>query len=310
MPRRLLLLADLGLLVLAGWLGLEVYGIWRGPDRPVALAPSLSKPGAAVSEEPDSPPPPVPPAAGYGVIAERNLFNPNRTETSPEPPKASPPATAQPPPPPPPPRPRLYGVVLGADAQGRAYLEDPRTRKVYGYTIGDTVAESRLERIEPDRVVMRRGDEVFEVLLRDPTKPKPPPAAVPAPGASRPGVPPGASPGRPVPGSPGVQPFPTGEGQPPAASGGVFPTGPPGSPRGLFQPAPLGAGTAPTQPAAPGAVFGTPGATAPAVRNPFQPAGAAPLQPRRGLPAPGVPVSPADPDEGEGNDDSQTGGGS
>jgi hypothetical protein len=72
------------------------------------------------------------------------------------------------------------------DGKARAYLEDVQRRRVFAYSTGDSVAGSQLEQIRADRVVLRRGNETFEVLLRDPSKP-------------RPAVPPGSVPGVPTP---------------------------------------------------------------------------------------------------------------
>ncbi len=247
MGKRLLFIVDVLLIAAGGWLGVTLHDAWfASPKRtPVRAGPSavpmpttdaLAAPGASVgAPEPAS-------VATFAVIAERNLFSPSRTEAPPEPPRA---VTGTPtaPPAPPAPKPRLYGVVLGSRSGGLAYLEDPRTRKVFGYTVGDSVAESRLERIDADRVVMRRGGEVFEILLRDPTKPRPAPApqapvlrtpqaqippalpsaeapaVTPVPGGRSPVVQPGGSPRRPparvpapapVPAPPsGVQPAPS-----------------------------------------------------------------------------------------------------
>ena len=108
------------------------------------------------------------PLAAYDVVASKNLFNPGRSEAG----TASvAPAT----------KPLLYGIVL-KDGAPAAFLEDPVTKKVTGYKVGDAVAGGQLERIEADRVVIRRGEGTFEVLLRDPQKPKAVAAAQP-PGA-------------------------------------------------------------------------------------------------------------------------------
>ncbi|MGH7318321.1 MAG: type II secretion system protein N [Candidatus Rokuibacteriota bacterium] len=236
MGRRLLLIVDVLLIAAAGWLGVTLHDAWSAaPKRPSVRA------GTSTVPTPTADAPPAPetsivapepaPVATFAVIAERNLFSPSRTEAPPEPPR---PVTATPtaPPAPPAPKPRLYGVVLGSRNGGLAYLEDPRTRKVFGYTVGDSVAESRLERIEADRVVMRRAGEVFEVLLRDPTKPRPAPApqapvtrtpqipfptglpategstVTPAPGGRSPVAQPGASPRRPAIRTPAPAPSP------------------------------------------------------------------------------------------------------
>jgi hypothetical protein len=82
----------------------------------------------------------------------------------------------------------LHGVVLDGP-KSRAYLEDPLVKRTFGYAVGDTLG-GRVESIAADRVVIGRGDESVEVLLRDPSKPRPTP---PAPGPA--GAPPaGAAP--------------------------------------------------------------------------------------------------------------------
>jgi type II secretory pathway component PulC len=186
MGRRLLLLVDGILLVVAVFLGVRLFETWSA--RPSATPPDVSSP--AVSEAPRAAQsaPPRPPLTAYAVIAERNLFSATRTEAPPEPPR---PAAAAGPPVPPAPRPRLHGVVLLPEGRGRAYLEDVQRRRVQAYSVGDQVGDARLENIKSDRVVLRRGGETFEVLLYDPTKPRqaPPPSVQ---------SPEGGTPGRPV----------------------------------------------------------------------------------------------------------------
>lgn len=134
-----------------------------------------------------------PPLATYDVVAARNLFSPSRSETAAA---AAVPVV----------KPLLYGIVL-KDGTPLAFLEDPITRKVAEYKTGDQVPGGQLERIEADRVVIRRSEGTFEVLLRDPARLK---AAVT--GQLAPQPPP------PV-GSPQVQVPPT-----PAAPGSAPPT--------------------------------------------------------------------------------------
>lgn len=249
MLNRLLLVLDALLVITGGVLGVHLYRVWT------AEPPGVSPPAGALTTLGPAAPGPAPSPAGslsgFTMIAERNLFSPTRNETAPE--SAKPPtrtsATA-----PQVPKPRLYGVVLGRDGGPRAYLEDPRTRKVFGYAVGDTVAESRVERISADRVVLRRGEEVFEVLLRDPSKPKPAPASAPP---TVPGVPgfPGQTPGSPQPGAPGqaVVPGASPFGQPGSTVPSVTPQAPAGTPfvpgrppiRPQRIPLPPGAPTAP-----------------------------------------------------------------
>ena len=115
------------------------------------------------------------PLAAYDVIASKNLFNPSRSEAG----TASIAPTA---------KPFLHGVVL-RDGAPVAFLEDPATKKVVAYKPGDAVAGGQLERIEADRVVIRRGEGTFEVLLRDPQKPRAVATAPPAAPGARPPTP-------------------------------------------------------------------------------------------------------------------------
>jgi hypothetical protein len=207
--RRVLVVVDALLLVAAGFLAVRLHAVW--PESPVVtLTPAApvgvtgARPPAATSPTTSSARPAL---STYAVIAERNLFSPSRTETPPDPPRPQV-ATA---PTPPPPRPRLYGVVMLPDGKARAYLEDVQRRRVFAYSTGDSVAGSQLEQIRADRVVLRRGNETFEVLLRDPSKPRPAAPVPTVPTLRRPaaGAPPGV-PGSPIvrPGSPVAPPVP------------------------------------------------------------------------------------------------------
>ena len=202
MARRVLLLVD-GLLLLAvAFLGTRLYETWgaRAPAVPRETPP-------AVSTEAVSPPAaatPRPPLSAFAVVAERNLFSPTRAETAPEPART---AAGTGPPAPPAPKPRLYGVVLLAEGRGRAYLEDVQRRRVFAYSVGDLVGDARLEQIKPDRVVLRRGGETFEVLLADPSKPRQSaaPSSVQLPEAGGAGRPAGVRPPAPLP-TTGIRP--------------------------------------------------------------------------------------------------------
>ena len=134
--------------------------------------------------------------AGYNAIVSKYLFAASRSET-----QAA--TAAAPPAPPPPPKPMLLGVVVDGP-ESRAYLEDPVTKRVIGYKVGDSVAGGRLERVTADRVqITGRTDGTIDVMLRDPSKPKPPPEPTPTaqqaqpPGRVEPQMPPGQT--RPIP---------------------------------------------------------------------------------------------------------------
>ena len=97
--------------------------------------------------------------SGYAVIAARNLFNPERSETA----VATAPVA----------KPILHGVVIDG-AKSRAFLEDPAAKRVAGYSAGDMIGGGRIQRIGDDRVVIARPEGLLEVLLRDPSKPRAP----------------------------------------------------------------------------------------------------------------------------------------
>ena len=112
-------------------------------------------------------PPPSPPAptiapegvVAYGVIVAKNLFSPSRSEMMADAVVAGP-------------TPVLHGVVMNGE-KSRAYLEDPVTKRITGYAIGDSIGGGRLQAIRSDRVLIGRPQGTVEVLLQDPSKPKP-----------------------------------------------------------------------------------------------------------------------------------------
>src|SRR5215470_3605889 len=117
---------------------------------------------------------PTPPGTN-AVIASRNLFSPSRTEavvsTTPGPviPQYA--------------KPNLYGVVL-RDGAPVAYLEDPVTKRVAGYHVGDFVAGGTVQTISADRVVLTRPEGRVDVQLHDPGRPRPALAPTGVPGAA------------------------------------------------------------------------------------------------------------------------------
>jgi hypothetical protein len=156
----LLVLASAGLAAYIGW---ELTRPLPEPD-PARSRPAASPTGAAPSSPGAAPAQP----GAYATVASRNLFSPTRTEA---PPAAASPATQ------PPvqalPKPHLYGVVVRDEAP-IAYLEDPVTKRVAGYRVGDSIAGGTVQRIAADRVVLARPDGPLDVRLHDPSKPRPP----------------------------------------------------------------------------------------------------------------------------------------
>lgn len=188
MSKRLLAL-NLVLVAAAVVFSFQLVRVFTTPRAlPKAGAPRPLPPTSAAAEE-------KAPAAlpTYGVIATKNLFSSTRSEA---PPAAATPAT-------PAVKPQLFGVVID-NGRNIAFLEDPATKRVFGYKTGDSVAGGQLERIEADRVVIKRGEGTVEVLLRDPAKPKAVASTTPAPSPRQtaPGV------QQPASGPPAVQPPP------------------------------------------------------------------------------------------------------
>ncbi len=181
MPRRLLI-ANVALAAIA--LGAAAYIVAEvtTPPRPAPLRPrAIVEPQAS----PARPPLAVTnaPLGAYGVIASRNLFSPARSETGGS---AQARAALNLP------KPMLLGVVL-RDGMSIAYLEDPSTKRVAGYRLGDSIAGGTLQAITADHVVLARPEGAVDVRLRDPSKPRPAPPQTA-----------GAMPGQPIVGAPPV----------------------------------------------------------------------------------------------------------
>jgi len=171
---------------------------------------------------------PRPPASAYNVVAARNLFSPSRTEAPSVGVATGAPLV----------KPNLFGVVV-RESGSIAYLEDPTTKRVAGYRVGDRILGGTVQAIRADVVTIDvpGGGGAMDVRLHDPGKPRATPAAVtgtpqptvaPAlPGVIPPAAPPPAQvaqPTQPPVVQPGQVPPVVVPGQPPAA---VIPGQPP-----------------------------------------------------------------------------------
>ena len=194
MPRRLLVLnAVLAILCVVFAVGIVRTLLVKHPvPAPVAQRAAAASQPTATTEAGDRG------LDAFAVIAAQNLFNPGRSETA----VAAAVSVA---------KPILHGVVIHG-AQSRAYLEDPTAKRVAGYSVGDTVGGGKIQKIADDRVVIARPEGLMEVLLQDPSKPRPAPTATTVPaGAAAPGqlAPSQVAPGQvvsPVPGPPATSP--------------------------------------------------------------------------------------------------------
>ena len=63
------------------------------------------------------------------------------------------------------PLPALRGIVLTHSGEGRAYFEDPQTGVLGAYAVGNFVGDNRIEEIQDEHVVIRRGDELFRIVM-------------------------------------------------------------------------------------------------------------------------------------------------
>jgi len=161
MPRRLLAVN----VVLAGVSLLCVSLIVKQLIGSRPAAPSRSRPpAAALAAPPSAAGSPRLPAQAYSVIATRNLFSPTRSETPGAGMAGGPAINIV--------KPSLHGVVL-RDGAPIAYLEDPLTKRIAGYRIGDPIGGGTVQTISADAVVIARPEGAVDVRLRDPSKPRP-----------------------------------------------------------------------------------------------------------------------------------------
>ena len=197
MSKRLLML---NALLVGASAGLIAYIGWQ------VASPKTDTPGRRASSAPVASTAAAPAATdrsggALGTIASRNLFSPDRTESASA--NASNALAALP-------KPSLHGVIP-RDGAPVAYLEDPITKRVAGYRVGDSVAGGTLQSISEDRVILTRPEGQVDVRLHDPSRPRPQAPPTPGQAEAQPGV---QRPAFPIP-QPGVpQPFPGAAPQP------------------------------------------------------------------------------------------------
>jgi len=156
------------LVLVAGLLLISDAGAVKAPMHPtLALPPAVSTaavraPEAATSAAPPASPvittPPVAPSSSSQDLSDvQGLDGAVAVPQSPPTASAGSVAEAR--------QPILRGVILVEGGYGRAYVEDPSTGRVKAYALWDTLDDSRIERIQVDRVVLRRGHEIAQLLL-------------------------------------------------------------------------------------------------------------------------------------------------
>jgi hypothetical protein len=220
MPRRLVA-ANVVLATLGAVLVLYIARQFMAP-MPLPVGGRRAATSGAVGPVTDTP---RPPASAYNVVAARNLFSPTRTEAPSGAVMANTPLV----------KPNLFGVVV-RESGSIAYLEDPMTKRVAGYRVGDRILGGTVQTIKSDTVTIDAPGGAMDVRLHDPGKPRTTPAAVagtpqPSVAPALPGVIPPAAPTTPPPPAQVAQPPIVQPGQQPALLPGQPPTvGLPGQP--------------------------------------------------------------------------------
>ncbi len=196
----------LNLLLIAAVASLAVYLLFPYLNSKVTYRPPAVSKQTSTSQQEASPANQVSSASDYTVVAEQNIFHPDRKippENKDDKPLAKPEIF-------------LYGTLL-ADNVRIAYIEDkksPQTTPGRGnrQTVvkqGDVVSGFTLKSVEQDKIVLVRGEEQMVVYLQDAKKTRT--TVMPT---QQPGMQPGGRPSSPMP-SGGPQP-------------GTMPTSPPG----------------------------------------------------------------------------------
>jgi len=133
--------------------------------------PSVKKPASAVSESKTATEVKNPSPSDYTIIADQNLFHPDR--------KIPEVKNAQKEAPLPKPEFVLTGTLISNNLK-MAYLLDKkapvntpgRQNRQTALKVGDSLSGFVLKEIDPDKVVMQRGEEQMVVALNDPHNPK------------------------------------------------------------------------------------------------------------------------------------------
>ncbi len=168
-------LINISLAVCVVFFGIMSFDVWSKGDEtireiPAGKDPGKPLPGKRIVERT------MPPDSNYGIVADKNLFSPNRSEALPEKPKP----VAEP-------GPLkisekmifLYGVVLMGD-QKKALISNPESGTQAGkkpakekwVKIGDTMGKFSVAEIGKDRIILADGANKHEILLYDKNKPK------------------------------------------------------------------------------------------------------------------------------------------
>lgn len=163
-------LINISLAVFVVFFGIMSFGVWSKGDETI--------PEIRTGKSPEKPPPggmimerAMTPESTYGIVADKNLFSSNRSESIPVELKPGPPKISEK-------MIFLYGVVLTGDRK-QALVSNPESGPVAGkqpakdkwVKVGDTMGNFSVAEIRKDRIILTEGASKHEILLYDKNKP-------------------------------------------------------------------------------------------------------------------------------------------
>jgi hypothetical protein len=166
-------LINISLAALVVFFGIMSFDVWSKGDEPL--------PVARAGKNPETPPPgkriierAMAPETTYGIVAEKNLFFSNRSESLPKElkdPKQGPVKISEK-------MIFLYGVIVLGDRK-QALISNPETAPQPGkkpvkekwVKLGDMIGNFSVTEIKKDRIILADGDSRHEILLYDKNKP-------------------------------------------------------------------------------------------------------------------------------------------
>jgi hypothetical protein len=163
-------LINISLAVFVVFFGIMSFDVWSKGDETI--------PEIRTGKSSEKPPPgkrvmerAMPPESTYGIVADKNLFSPKRSESIPVELKAGPLKISEK-------MIFLYGVVLAGDSN-KALISNPESGPEAGKSrakdkwvkVGDTMGNFSVAEIRKDRIILTEGASTHEILLYDKNKP-------------------------------------------------------------------------------------------------------------------------------------------
>ena len=163
-------LINISLALFIVFLGIMSFDVWSKGDETI--------PEIRTGKSPEKPPPgkrimerAMTPESSYGIVADKNLFSSNRSESIPVELKAGPLKISEK-------MIFLYGVVVTGDRK-QALISNPESGPEAGKSrakdkwvkVGDTLGNFSVADIRKDRIILTEGASTHEILLYDKNKP-------------------------------------------------------------------------------------------------------------------------------------------